>query len=253
MDNKDKSSLVVLPQFPRQWTVSLVIYHTVLALLSWTVLRAMWNCPDKERAMAVYGAYHREPWNQVIHFFGIPALVFTLFIFFALVPLTDALVLHMPGSPRHYPTWTTLWYLAYNIFYVRIDGWGALVMAPVLYGMYTTAVRWVEQDQRAAWRETGTVNRLGTGRLLQRMVIVHMVSWYMQIHWGHAVAEGGKPALMDGLGEALSSAPLFALYEGLWAVGWRPAFRATVRELVDKHVQSLCAAGSQMRACQTLK
>jgi 2-hydroxy fatty acid dioxygenase len=254
MSDKDKPSAMILPQYKSPaMSTRLCIYHVLVTILSITVARAMLNCTDKEHAMAVYGAYHRTPWNQVIHFFGIPALLFTIFIFLAFVPVTNSIVLTIPFAPSHYPTWATLWCGVYVLFYLYIDVWGALFMTPVLYAMYVTAVRWIEADQRAQLQETGKMKVTGTGRLLKASFLLHVFAWYIQIHLGHALAEGGKPALLDGLGEALSTAPLFAMYEGVWALGVRKAFQERVRELVDQHIMKLCSAGSSMRVCSTLQ
>jgi hypothetical protein len=36
-------------------------------------------------------------------------------------------------------------------------------------------------------------------------LLVHVFSWYMQIHPGHAILEGRKPALLDSLGQVGTS------------------------------------------------
>ena len=33
--------------------------------------------------------------------------------------------------------------------------------------------------------------------------MLHLLAWYMQLHPGHAIFEGKKPALLDGLVQAL--------------------------------------------------
>jgi uncharacterized membrane protein YGL010W len=66
------------------------------------------------------------------------------------------------------------------------------------------------------------------------------------------VIEGAQPALMQGLGGALSSAPLFAFYEGLWFFGIRQGFHAQVEELVMEYTKKLCEEGVIMRACASL-
>jgi uncharacterized membrane protein YGL010W len=49
----------------------------------------------------------------------------------------------------------------------------------------------------------------------QPALAVHILSWYMQIHPGHGVFEGRKPALMDSFVQSLVTAPLFVWFEVL--------------------------------------
>jgi uncharacterized membrane protein YGL010W len=137
-------------------------------------------------------------------------------------------------------------------FYLSVDVFGTLMYAPILYGMYAIAVRSTAADQKQAKLEHGRDIWPGTGRLLITAFWLHVLAWYVQIHPGHRVIEGAQPALMQGLGGALSSAPLFAFYEGLWFFGIRQGFHAQVEELVMEYPKKLCEEGVIMRACASL-
>ena len=73
----------------------------------------------------------------------------------------------------------------------------------------------------------------------------------MQIHPGHKIFEGAQPAVLQSLGGALTSAPLFAYYEAVWAMGLRREMQQEVLIRVDKLRRELCLDGAQMRLCPT--
>jgi len=193
------------------------------------------------------------------------------------------LLSRLPFCPPHYASWATLYLLFYAAFYFAIDYIGASLYFPVLYASYVSAVRMTRRDQRAAavaaaaaaagggakaistaatgkqqkQRQKGStappVPWTGTGSPLRVAFWVHVASWSSQIHLGHKVFEGAQPAVLQSLGGALTSAPLFAFYEGVWALGFRRDFRASVMQKVDQYTRELCESGTvSMRACDGL-
>jgi 2-hydroxy fatty acid dioxygenase len=48
---------------------------------------------------------------------------------------------------------------------------------------------------------------------------LHIVSWGVQIY-GHAVYEGGMPALSESVVGSIATAPLFVVLEMLWSMGY---------------------------------
>lgn len=78
------------------------------------------------------------------------------------------------------------------------------------------------------------------------------LAWYVQIHPGHVVIEGAKPAVLDSFGGALTSAPLFAFYEGVWLLGINKELQERTNTLVAEYTAELCAAGASMRVCESL-
>ena len=79
--------------------------------------------------------------------------------------------------------------------------------------------------------------------------ILHALGWYMQIHPGHAIYEGVKPALLDSIGQAFGVAPMFAFLEGVWFVGMLPDLKSNVLKLVTENREAMCAAGQVMPWC----
>jgi uncharacterized membrane protein YGL010W len=253
MTTKTMTKRSPLPPLP-ELTPGFLLSHAFIAGVTVIMAYAAASFENATQTMAFYGVYHREPWNQLIHFWGVPLLVLTVLTFTAHLPLTSAVqVRGLPGIPSHYATFATLWFLGYLLFYFSIDLVGTLLYAPFLYGMYAAAVRWTAADQQEAKIATGKQPVwTGTGRLLRITFWLHVLAWYVQIHPGHRVIEGAQPAIMTSLGGALTSAPLFSFYEGLWFVGLRKEFQAQVQELVDVYTKQLCDEGAVMRACQSL-
>ena len=68
----------------------------------------------------------------------------------------------------------------------------------------------------------------------QGAIVLQVLSWYMQIHPGHAVYEKRKPALMDSFVQAFAFAPLFVWYEILFRLGIRKEFHAHLVQVVNE-------------------
>jgi len=77
-----------------------------------------------------------------------------------------------------------------------------------------------------------------------------LLGWYVQIHPGHGIYEGAKPAVLQSIGGALTAAPLFAYYEGLWWMGLNKGLQLETKLLVDEYTVDLCRNGAKMRACR---
>jgi uncharacterized membrane protein YGL010W len=145
--------------------------------------------------------------------------------------------------------------IAYNIFYLSIDPIGGILYLPIISLMYVAARMLVRLDQKVATYDAGEGNSApwyGTGKILKFAALVHFVSWFAQIQFGHKVIEGAQPASLQSLGGALTVAPLFAFYEGLWLVGINQGLQDATKALVDQYTSEICAAGKiAMKVCQT--
>jgi uncharacterized membrane protein YGL010W len=289
----------------------LLASHVVTAFMFGLCVKTCWyEFGNVESALAFYGVYHRAPWNQIIHFFGVPCILGTVFIFTAplvvflplptaittsttitttttttttvsSLPVFKAIKYHgikippLPGGiPSHYVSWSTLLLILYFLFYLSMDVVGAMLYFPFMYCLYAMAICWTAQDhaQQAAveLKQFDRTNKkkhedatrlsssslspirlpsppphpphhcwYGTGRLLQQAAMVHLLSWYFQIHWGHYLIEGAAPAVWQSVGGALTTAPLFAFYEGLWYVGLQSDLQHRVTRLVVQDYSTL--------------
>jgi hypothetical protein len=132
------------------------------------------------------------------------------------------------GILLHYVSWSNLLLVMYVSFYLSMDVLGAMLYFPCMYCLYAMAIHWTAHDhaQQAAVElkqfylkhkthndaakllllSSAAAIRLppphlplprwyGTGQFLQQAAMVHFLSWYIQIHWGHQLIEGAAPAV----------------------------------------------------------
>jgi len=222
--------------------------------------------------LAFYGVYHRDPINQVIHFFGVPAIIWGIFVFFSHLDIPLGIskslpMIHIPRVGPHKATYATLTFIIYTVFYLYLDPFGGVLYFPFSYLMYTSGTSYTLEDRKEAAQtlkkkdddanakssssssSMSSVPWTGTGKALKLGAFVHFLGWYVQIHPGHGHFEGATPAATKSLGGALSSAPLFAFYEGLWFVGLNKELQDRTKELVDIYTIELCKSGEHLRAC----
>jgi 2-hydroxy fatty acid dioxygenase len=238
-------------------TPSFLAMHLFASVVTSFIISAIFQFRSVESALGFYGVYHQDPWNQLIHFFGVPGIIWSYIVFLAhlQLPFCGDYLIRVPWTEEHPVTYATVTALFYGTFYVTIDPFGGLLFAPVVYVWYVTAVHWTRHDQQKAKQSPDKgvpVQWCGTTSVLQWATLVHGVSWYLQIHPGHMLLEGARPALFDSLAGALSSAPLFAFYEGLWFLGINKELQVQTMALVAQHTATLCANGSTMRICETM-
>jgi uncharacterized membrane protein YGL010W len=141
--------------------------------------------------------------------------------------------------------------LLYVAFYVTLDRFTGAIFSLVLAVFYLQASSAVAAE--LAYNEKASSKK---GKAAHKKTswfkvafILHAIAWYMQIHPGHKIYEGVKPALMDSLGQAFGVAPFFGFLEGLWYVGLAPDLKARVLVLVAENRDAMCAAGQAMPWC----
>ena len=240
-----------------------LVAHLLSFGITAVIIKSFWQFENASGALAFYGVYHRYGWNQVVHFFGVPGIIWSLLIFMVHVPIPIV-------GDHHSLNYANCLAICYNLYYLSIDPFGAVLYAPVIHAMYASAEHLRQKDQAKAAGESkvsgntsinnnnNTTNPsvpwYGTGKALRFGLLVHVFCWYIQIHLGHEIIEGAKPAVLQGLGGALSVAPLFAYYEGLWYLGINKELQESTQLLIDEYTQELCAERGIdfMRVCRTL-
>lgn len=75
---------------------------------------------------------------------------------------------------------------------------------------------------------------------------LHVFSWFMQVYFGHSVAEKRKPALMDSLFQSLLLAPLFVWFELLFLLGYRSGLRTQVQNRIDQDIAAWKATSAAL-------
>ena len=147
------------------------------------------------------------------------------------------------GGEGHRVTWGTLMPLLYGAFYVSLEPATGGLFAALLCLMYAQASGAVAAER--AFNEAARAKGKAAKHSWFRFAFaLHALSWYMQIHPGHGMLEGVKPALVDSLGQALGVAPFFAGLEGMWFLGGAPELHKRVLLLVAENTAAMCAAGT---------
>jgi len=229
------------------------------------IIRGTLLFKDIAEALSFYGVYHRDPTNQLIHFVGVPAIIWSMFgflTFTSIPPPFSFSISYLPFIPKHEANCATLLLTIYSVFNIKIDPFGGTLYVPFVYGMYATTVAMTLRDRNASVGQSKKTDKIqsksssttaslwGTKKVLKMYALVHFLGWYVQIHPGHAIYEGAKPAIFDSLGGAITSAPLFAFYEGLWFMGINTELQDQTKLLVDEYTKVICDKNENaMRAC----
>jgi uncharacterized membrane protein YGL010W len=148
-----------------------------------------------KQQMQSYGAYHRDPRNKLTHFFGVPLVTFSLFLFLGWFRFV-----HAQGLPI---TAATLFCLGVSVYYFRLDWAIALIQLPITLALLIAA-DWVARQPLAI---SGSV-----------FLATFVLGWIIQLV-GHAI-EGRRPALADNILQ-IFNAPLFLTIEALAFAGLR--------------------------------
>jgi len=150
-----------------------------------------------DQQMAVYAAYHRNRWNRLTHFIGVPAIIFAILIPMSWVSLGEDL------SLAH------VFLGAVLAYYFLLDVPLALATAVAVGALFLAAKLAAGTGIASGWIWFGVFFAGG---------------WIFQLV-GH-VFEGRRPALADNLFQ-IFIAPIFLVAEAFFALGLK-------RELLKK-------------------
>ncbi|GAX73463.1 hypothetical protein CEUSTIGMA_g915.t1 [Chlamydomonas eustigma] len=184
--------------------------------------------------LAFYGAYHNNRWNQLIHFIFVPSIMWSLCVWLSvsgpLFPLPESLsntsvgvtlTLYKGLTLQLVPNASCLLVVMYSLYYLSLEPVAGLTwMLIVGLPLWLTSTAFYDQVANAMYWA----------------LLVHVLSWYMQIHPGHALLEKRKPALMDSLVQAVSLAPLFVWFELLFLFGYRPELQSQLKARVSADI-----------------
>ena len=122
-------------------------------------------------------------------------------------------------------------------YYLKCGGTAiAVAYCGLLLAAYVSAARLVSAERKA-----GPAAKPRRGLRAYHVALgLQVLGWYAQLHPGHKLFEGVKPALADALGQSLGVAPLFAFYEGAWALGFDAAAKDRVAALVADERRAMC-------------
>mmetsp|Transcript_8530 Transcript_8530/g.14659 ORF Transcript_8530/g.14659 Transcript_8530/m.14659 type:complete len:187 (+) Transcript_8530:179-739(+) len=155
-------------------------------------------------SLTFYGQYHANPWNQLIHVVFVPAIWWSVAVWLAGFP--SILMFNGP----------LVMMLAYSAYYVRLEPLAGITWALCVGGPLAAHATYFSAVKGANYWAFGA----------------QLLSWVMQIWPGHMILERRKPALLDGLVQAFSLAPLFVWLELLFFMGYRPKLHAELKQRV---------------------
>ena len=153
-----------------------------------------------DQQMAVYAAYHRNRWNRLTHFIGVPAIIFAILIPMSWVSLGGGV------SLAH------VFLGAVLAYYFLLDVPLALVTAVAVGALFFAAKLAAGTGIAAGWIWSGAFFAGG---------------WVFQLV-GH-VFEGRRPALSDNLFQ-IFIAPIFLVAEVFFALGLKRDVRRKIEE-----------------------
>ena len=154
-----------------------------------------------DEQMAIYAAYHRNRWNRLTHFVGVPAIIFAILIPMNWVPFGEGL------SLAHLFTAAALAY------YFLLDVPLALATAVAVGALFLAAKLAAGTGIASGWIWFG---------------VFFVGGWIFQLV-GH-VFEGRRPALSDNLFQ-IFIAPIFLVAEVFFALGLK---RDVLRKIEDR-------------------
>jgi uncharacterized membrane protein YGL010W len=150
--------------------------------------------------MAVYAAYHRNRWNRLTHFIGVPAIIFAILIPMTWVSLGEGVTL------------AHVFLGAVLAYYFLLDVPLALATTVAVGALLLAAKAAAATGVASGWIWSGAF---------------FIGGWIFQLV-GH-VFEGRKPALADNLFQIVV-APIFLVAEVFFALGLKHEVRKKIEE-----------------------
>lgn len=205
-------------------------YASLLGFLG-LILPTIFDGIDLPAELTFYSAYHSDWRNVLIHVVFVPSILWTVMVFFAYVPLPLLSPTTKVFGQRL--NFAHALCAVYTIFHVACDAVLGSLAGLLWAAMACSATSFVHRHAGydAGDKSTSASGKATTGGSNKAAMLagaLHVLSWYMQLHPGHKVFEGRKPALMDAMYQSFSVAPLFVFYEAAFALGYRPELAQAV-------------------------
>ncbi|KAI9010877.1 hypothetical protein CLU79DRAFT_772396 [Phycomyces nitens] len=191
-----------------------------------------------KKQLVLYGAHHFNKINVAIHMVFVPVIFWTALVFASKTgPLISVESLPSVLQPLFVlePNLGLFAVVFYSTYYAILDPIAALLYAPILFFMSSTATQF----------------QLTRPNAIQEALVLHITSWIFQFI-GHGVAEKRSPRLMDNLVQALVSAPYFVFFEVLFYLGYRPDLYREMSIDVAKDVKEFRARREAQRKAKSL-
>ncbi|KAG1673634.1 hypothetical protein FOA52_013298 [Chlamydomonas sp. UWO 241] len=191
-----------------------------------------------EYRLAFYGGYHRDPTNKLIHAVFVPAIVWSVAVW-AAIPgpaLPDELwkpyvekIPAIPGLEAYdlgrclVPNLAMMLVLLYSNYYMNYLDFEAGVGWSLFFGAPT----WL----------SATLFQILVPYAECYALALFVLSWYMQIYWGHHMYEKRRPALLASFSQAILTAPFFVWFELLFMLGYYKDTQLNVEVMIEEDIR----------------
>ena len=138
---------------------------------------------ELQKQYLFYHKYHKNIVNKVLHMFGIPLIVWSSFLIthrFRIMETRLSMIL----------------YTIYLTLYFKIDRLIGTQAGVIYYLIYNHSLQFYKNNKNNS---------------IKYAIYLKYLSWFIQFY-GHYFHEGNKPALLDGLVQSFTMAPLFVVY-----------------------------------------
>jgi uncharacterized membrane protein YGL010W len=152
-----------------------------------------------DQQMAIYAAYHRNRWNRLTHFVGVPAIIFAILVPMIWVPIGEGVTL------------AHVFLGAVLAYYFLLDVPLAIATGVLTCALYYAAKLAAGSGLVSGWIWCG---------------VFFVGGWIFQLV-GHAF-EGRRPALADNFFQ-IFIAPVFLVAEAFFALGLKRDVREKVK------------------------
>eukprot|EP01100_Stratorugosa_tubuloviscum_P000244 TRINITY_DN104_c3_g6_i2.p1 TRINITY_DN104_c3_g6~~TRINITY_DN104_c3_g6_i2.p1 ORF type:complete len:203 (-),score=80.44 TRINITY_DN104_c3_g6_i2:18-626(-) len=175
---------------------------------------------DLVSQLSFYASYHTNKWNILIHFFGVPAILWSSLVLIGALgsigSITDNYATYLQLNL------SLLLVIIYGLYYILLDKVAGSFASILLIVAWATANNFYAT----------AVTPLATA------LFIHVLSWVAQFI-GHGAMEGRKPSLFDNLLQSLVLAPYFVFYETLFFFGYRLNLKKQVDQQVKENLRIL--------------
>jgi len=186
-------------------------------------------------ALVFYGSYHNNKINQLIHVIFVPCIVWSLMVLLDYMDFTSELKIHPLQLVGIKQLYFPLSYIGDNFLLSP-----SLLVAIILtyYYLSLTYFPALSYSLLVLWPILFSANNfyLHTPNAWQYALALHIFSWYMQIHPGHMIFEGRRPAIADDTIGGLLAAPLFTWFEVLFFFGWNTQLKDSIQVKIDRRI-----------------
>jgi len=184
----------------------------------------MLNKYDLTEQASIYGSYHNNKWNKLVHFIFVPMIIYATLLWLSFISLPFKLPLPESFVTSQATTFNFAMILVVVscLYYSTLDPLVSFTMFLTFMGMCFSANK--------------VVATYGVTDCIYLGIILQIVGWGCQVSIGHGVFEGRSPALTESLFQVIVS-PFFLYLEFFFIFG----YRGTLQKEIDRRSQEKIA------------